>query len=822
MKKFFELKRKEKLTREQKIAVRAERRHLFFSELKQGGSVLYKNRLQFFMWVSMYLVFALVSLFFTKWTAGTVEDFPLVIADVIPRTISLLVLTLPAFMTKYRKTLFAVGMTVWTVWMLVLSGVVYGVTIFAAIVGAFIVSCFFRIEIMKGNYTTPRPVMTRICVWFYLFAGLTFLIELIHRIDITAPFLNLHTPFESFLKNPDIFALNFIVVLFFGLFIFIVKKRRYAFTVYSCVWIVLAFISFLKYNNVYEPVLLLDAFQLFDALSALTKYYNIFTIILFAILFVALIAALVFLSTKDKGVKVHACAYIAVVVLALATSLSFAGVRGLSYMQSVEKFVRQNYFDYGFPYCFINYAINSRVDMPEGYSDESLQEIFSVVEKEYKAPATGEKVENVIIIQLESYADPYLFTAKYPDLKYEKDPVPFLRKLSSEYSTGRVDVPVFGGQTVKSEFEFLTGISLNTMPKGYNPYVSYLYENSVDSLVRYFKNEGYTATALHNYQGEFFSRNEVYKNLGFDTFIPYECMSGVEKRENAIWANDQKLVDEILGVLDHSEGNDFVMAVTVQLHGNYFPIDESEYTMKISGIPEEEKEFEGQLAYYVSQLQAFDKALENLITALEEREESTYVMMYSDHLPKLFYEYDELSEKEKFTTQYFTWNNINLEKSDADMELSQLSTRLCNELQLSGTFINKFHQVYSNKPQEQYEASQEIVDYYCLITNSNLEEYQNDSYKVGLYPLSISKVVKDKDFEQSRRYVLYGSGITDNTVIVVNGRLYDLTYVDSNTAYFDCGTKILSEGDELTLRILGERNGAVLKESKKMTYNVNE
>jgi hypothetical protein len=62
MKKFFELKRKEKLTREQKIAVRAERRHLFFSELKQGGSVLYKNRLQFFMWVSLYLVFALVSL----------------------------------------------------------------------------------------------------------------------------------------------------------------------------------------------------------------------------------------------------------------------------------------------------------------------------------------------------------------------------------------------------------------------------------------------------------------------------------------------------------------------------------------------------------------------------------------------------------------------------------------------------------------------------------------------------------------------------------------------------------------------------------------
>ena len=115
-----------------------------------------------------------------------------------------------------------------------------------------------------------------------------------------------------------------------------------------------------------------------------------------------------------------------------------------------------------------------------------------------------------------------------------------------------------------------------------------------------------------------------------------------------------------------------------------------------------------------------------------------------------------------------------------------------------------------------------MVDYYSLITNSNLEEYKNTSYKVGLYPLSISKIVKDEAFEQNGRYVLYGSGITDNTVIVVNGKLYDLVYVDANTAYFDCGTRILENNDELSLRILGERNGAILKESKKITYNIDE
>ena len=54
----------------------------------------------------------------------------------------------------------------------------------------------------------------------------------------------------------------------------------------------------------------------------------------------------------------------------------------------------------------------------------------------------------------------------------------------NDYSSGYVEVPVFGGLTVKSEFEFLTGLSIENLPLGYNPYVQYLYENPVDSIAR--------------------------------------------------------------------------------------------------------------------------------------------------------------------------------------------------------------------------------------------------------------------------------------------------------------------------------------------------
>jgi hypothetical protein len=193
--------------------------------------------------------------------------------------------------------------------------------------------------------------------------------------------------------------------------------------------------------------------------------------------------------------------------------------------------------------------------------------------------------------------------------------------------------------------------------------------------------------------------------------------------------------------------------------------------------------------------------------------------MYSDHLPKLFYNYDELTETQKFTTQYFTWNNLGIAKNDENMELSQLSTRLCNDLSIGGTFINKFHNVYSGKSEKEYSAAQEIVDYHLLIVDSNKEEYKNERYKIGLYPLNISAVIKDVDFEKNQRYVIYGNEITENTVVSVNGHTYDLIYKDDNTAYLEMGSKELVTGDELLLRIIGERNGVVLQESKKVIYN---
>ena len=807
--------KKAKLSAEEKALAKASRKKQFKEELQEGVRFFLERRYSILLWASLYIILSLVSLFFTKWTVAELSDFPNILVDLVPRMFSLLLLTAPAFLSGYRRSFFAAGVSVWSVWMLLLSDVSGGVPVAACILGAALTAVCVYYERVKGNTVPVSKMLSDTAKWLYAFAALSVMIEIIHRFDVDEIFFNIHAPFVTILKNPDIFANNLIVVLIVGLFVFICKKKKFAFSVYSFVWLLLAFVSFLKYHNVYEPVLLLDVFQIFDGLAAVKKYFSFFSVFLFGVAIALLIVGIVFLARREKNSHIHAFSYVIVLVSAVVLAVSFLNVRHLSYTAFVGKYVRANYFANGFPFSFFSYAIDSHLSAPEGYSQYKIDEIREKVETSYSSPAEMKDVQNVIVIQMESFCDPYLFTREYEDLVFERDPMPFLRSLSEKYSTGKVAVPVFGGQTVKSEFEFLTGMSMATLPSGYNPYVTYLNGNSVDSFVRYMKANGYTATAVHDYQGEFFSRHEVYGNLGFDTFIPYECMPNVEKRTGAIWAGDIVLAEEIERVLDSTSGKDFIFGVTVQLHGNYMPIEESEYTMKIENLPD--KEMEGKVAYYVSQMEQFDAAIEALVTMLEERGEPTYVLFYSDHLPSLFYNVDGLSDAEKFTTQYFSWNNIGVEKKDEDTDLYRLSTRLCEDLGFEGTFVNQFHSVFGRESAKNYEESREIVDYYLLIDSANKPEYRNDMYKIGLYPLSLSSVEPVTSEDGTPLYLIHGNEITENAVITVNGHVYDLEFIDEHTAYFDYSSG-LDDGDLLSLRIIGERGGTVLCESVTFVY----
>ena len=55
--------------------------------------------------------------------------------------------------------------------------------------------------------------------------------------------------------------------------------------------------------------------------------------------------------------------------------------------------------------------------------------------------------------------------------------------------------------------------------------------------------------------------------------------------------------------------------------------------------------------------------------------------------------------------------------------------------------------------------------------------------------------------------------MTDDAYLCVNGRIYGLVYVDPHTVKYTQPKRKLSEEDTITLRIIGEKYGEVLKES---------
>ena len=260
-------------------------------------------------------------------------------------------------------------------------------------------------------------------------------------------------------------------------------------------------------------------------------------------------------------------------------------------------------------------------------------------------PASDSK-PNIIVLQLESFFDPSLIKG----LKLLDNPIPNFTAMRDSGPSGYLRVPVVGGGTVNTEFEVLTGMSVNYFGVGEYPYESVLRDETCESVAYDLKDLGYTSSAIHNYDGSFYGRNEVYPNLGFDAFTSVEYMTGSEHTEKG-WTKDAVLKGYILDAMESTEGSDLVFAVSVQCHGKYpknfedktVPVDEN---TDLGGVDP------AKFQYYLAQLRETDKFLGDLIAALKKSSEEVVLLVYGDHLPTLDISKDDLSTGSIFTTQY--------------------------------------------------------------------------------------------------------------------------------------------------------------------------
>lgn len=198
--------------------------------------------------------------------------------------------------------------------------------------------------------------------------------------------------------------------------------------------------------------------------------------------------------------------------------------------------------------------------------------------------------EIIIVIMNETFSD---MASIFP-FTPSRDPMPFVRSLMEESVSGTLHVSVLGGGTSTSEFEMLTGNTSRFLPMESTPYVQYLRADARNgySIASHLKGQGFRTMAIHPGDPDEWSRDTAYPLMGIDSFFALPDMPDVDEDSAYLrgYYRDEGVYARILEQYAKKEPGEklFVLAVTIQNHGNYYARETiSEDPVYILDAPEE-------------------------------------------------------------------------------------------------------------------------------------------------------------------------------------------------------------------------------------------
>lgn len=286
-------------------------------------------------------------------------------------------------------------------------------------------------------------------------------------------------------------------------------------------------------------------------------------------------------------------------------------------------------------------------------------------------------------------------------IKTNKEVMPYINSMKENTIKGNMLVSVFGGGTSNSEYEFLTGNSVSSLPLNGNAYTQFV-KHQVPSLASQLKEQGYETTAFHPYKPNAWNRQSVYPLLGFDNFLDETSLDESKVKRIRGWVSDESDYDKIIETFEKKKADNplFMFNVTIQNHGGYL-IPDDNFKQEIT-IKDEKKTETAER--YLSLIHESDRAFKKLIDYFKTQKEPTIVVMFGDHQPKLeddFYELlygkdlNSLNIKEmqkKYTVPFVIWANYDIKEKD-NVNLTSanyLSTLMLQQTNLKLTPYNQY------------------------------------------------------------------------------------------------------------------------------------
>ena len=330
------------------------------------------------------------------------------------------------------------------------------------------------------------------------------------------------------------------------------------------------------------------------------------------------------------------------------------------------------------------------ISEPENYDAVILAEQLS----QYSSDEAKVKADypNIIAIMNESFADLEVLG----EFETNQEVLPVLYSMKDNTIKGNLYVSVYGGNTANSEYEFLTGNSIEYFSERVVPYQLYIHE-AKSNLFTQMKDLGYETIFMHPYGSYGWNRVSVYNYFGADRIYFEEDMEDLTHiRQFATDSSQYEIVKNIL-----EEGREkpvFIFDVTVQNHGGYTgTMGQLESKIQLKETAYEE------VSNYLNLVHESDRALGEFLEFLKTYEEPTVVIFFGDHQPAIEeefveeltgYEFTTMPEYERqklYTTPYFIWANYDLqEKKNVDMSLNYLSAYVMQTLDLPMTGHQKY------------------------------------------------------------------------------------------------------------------------------------
>ncbi|ANU24094.1 LTA synthase family protein [Planococcus donghaensis] len=261
---------------------------------------------------------------------------------------------------------------------------------------------------------------------------------------------------------------------------------------------------------------------------------------------------------------------------------------------------------------------------------EEEQRIRKVVPDTPSTVSDSEK-PNIIVVQLESFQ-----TSVIDHQVNGQELTPHLNALRKE----ALFFPSFYHQTHEgrtSDAEFITLTSLYSLKSG-SVYTRYAAENEFDALPELLKNAGYDTAAMHAFKKDFWNRDEVYKNIGFNQFFSRPDFPDAQDIGMAV--NDEDFLTTSVELAEQLKEPYFAFMVALSSHTPYTIPDNFE-ELNLTGYEDPLLKGYYETVHYV------DGAVGTIIDQLKQKEmwDDSLIVFYGDHDSGLTQEESEMAQE---------------------------------------------------------------------------------------------------------------------------------------------------------------------------------